>query len=285
MDLLYLSDHQTRLKPQKGTPCVLSWPQFVEWLSRPVRGQSKSEAGGYSPALYKENVRHLDKMVHVQALVFDIDVEGDVHKVAEKMKMYSCIVHETFSSTAEAPRCRLLVRLREPIEAPMYVVAHRKFRVDLTKLHVWADEHATDASRLSYCPVRLPGTEYKFVALDGEPLDAKALVALATQYKPHKFDLAPRHADDKHGFATVTKQYIESAIVSAQFNIEQAAEGSRHAVLIREALSLSRLELNLTFDQVEEALFDVALSRMGPTRTHEIRAAIRSGFEKMRNKS
>ena len=177
MDLLYLSEHQTRLKPQEGTACVLSWAQFAEWLSKPKYGTDKTQAGGYSPGLYKDNIRHLDKLEHVCALVFDIDVNGDTPRVAEKMAAYSCIVHETYSSTGATPRCRLLVETRSPVDAWTYGVSHRKLLKALKELHVHPDENATDASRLSYCPVRPLGSKYQFAFVRGAPVDALALAA------------------------------------------------------------------------------------------------------------
>jgi hypothetical protein len=147
MDLLYLSEHQTRRKPQAGTPCVLSWEQFGEWLSKPRWGTEKTEAGGYSPGKYKDHIRHLDKLEHVWALVFDIDVNGQVDRVAEQVKNYSAIVHETFSSTPALRRCRLLVQLKEPIDKVTYTRAHKKVRKELNELHVWADEHPSTPKR------------------------------------------------------------------------------------------------------------------------------------------
>jgi hypothetical protein len=286
VDLLYLSDHQTRRRPQAGTSCVLSWLQFAEWLSKPVRGKDKTAAGGYSPGKYRDNVRHLDKLVYVSALVFDIDVDGGVSRVAGKLSEYSCIVHETFSSTEEAFRCRLIVETRSSMDAWTYTIAHKKFRKILTERHVWPDENATDASRLSYCPVRPEGSEYCFALVNGKPVDAQVLSA-GTPHVYYPKDLAtPKHLHDKGEIVvTVTRQYVESAVASARHNLQMASEGSRHATLLKESLSLARSELGLSLEDVERALSDTALERMGPTRAHEIRAAIKSGFAKMRERS
>ncbi len=283
MDLLYLSDHQTRLRPQTGTPCELSWEQFAGWLAEPVWGSDKTEAGGYSPAKYKDDTRHLNKLVHIGALVFDIDVGGEVDRVAKAMEDYSCVVHETFSSTEAYRRCRLLVEIEQPIDGFIYTAVHKKFRQTLVSRHVHADEHATDASRLSYFPVRRKDSGYQFAVTKGKQLDARTMGREVAYVVGKHVDITNAGTTRPH--ATATKQYIESAIASARFNIEQANEGSRHATLLKESLSLSRPELGLSLEQVEDALFDTALLRMGTHRTHEIRAAIQSGFAKMRQRS
>jgi len=256
---------------------VLSWEQFAEWLSKPVWGAEKTEAGGYSPAKYKDNIRHLDKMDHVCVLVFDIDVNGDTSRVAERVQDYSCIIHETFSSTTAMPRCRLLMQLKDPIDANTYTRAHKKVRKELHERHVWADENATDASRLSYSPVRPAGSGYQFARTPGPAVDARTkTVGWLEVPKVVRNEVA--------GKANVTKLYIESAILSAQMNVRMANDGARHATLLKEANSLSRVELGLSFEQVEEALFDTALERMGAGRAHEIRAAIRDAFARMRTR-
>ena len=283
MDLLYLSYHQTHCKPQAGTWCELEWADFATWLSKPICSVEKTGHGGYSPARYRDNIRHLDKLEKIWALVIDVDVEGDTDKVAAAVAAHSCIIHETFTSTPSQPRCRLLVQLAQPTDARTYAAAHQQFLKDLRKNHVHADEKATDASRLSYCPVRPPGSPYKFRVTQGAPLEIKKLaeaVWMGGTTSAHHV----KHPDQKSSTAQVSRQYVESAVASAIHNIETAHEGSRHATLIREALSLSRPELGMSFEDIERHLFSTALQRMGVNRTHEIQAAIRSGFEKMRNR-
>jgi hypothetical protein len=284
VDLLYLSYHQIRCKPQAGTWCELSWAQLAAWLSSPVRSVEKTGHGGYSPARYRDNIRHLDKLEQIWALVVDVDVEGDTNKIALAVEGYSCIIHETFTSTVSQPRCRLLVELAKPTDARTYAAAHQQFLKDLKKKHVHADEKATDASRLSYCPVRPPGSPYQFRTTQGLPLDTSKLTE-AVWTRPVTNIRVPKHPDEKIGVAKVSKQYVESAVASAVHNISVAHEGARHATLIREALSLSRSELGLSLEDIERHLFSPALQRMGVNRTHEIRAAIQSGFEKMRQRS
>jgi hypothetical protein len=197
---------------------------------------------------------------------------------------YSCAVHETFSSTPDRRRCRLLVQTQEPMTAHVYTVAHKVFLKTLRAKHVYPDEHATDASRLSYCPVRLSGTGYQFETTSGSPLDVSVVGRDVWHHLPSKVTeagVSRPHAPH----ATATKQYVESAVASAQHNLQMAQEGSRHATLLKESLSLSRPELGLDLEDVERALFEVALERMGASRTHEIRAAIQSGFAKMRERS
>jgi hypothetical protein len=286
MDLLYFSDLQLRRKPQRGTPCDLTWEQFAEWLSEPIWGDDKEEGGGYSPGKYDDDIRRLDHLLSVGVLVFDVDINGEVPRIAEAMKGFSCIIHETFSSTAESRRCRLLVQLKDPIEGALYSAVHRLFRAQLTKhpLNIWPDENATDASRLSFFPVRRKGAGYGFATTKGDPVDGKTIAAAVTWNTPRNIGSTPQHPNDESDgpAGSATKQYIESAVESARHNLSIAKEGDRHHVLLKEAFGLSRPYLGLTYDQVVDALLETAIARMGQYRAHEAKMAIRDAFTKRR---
>jgi hypothetical protein len=103
--------------PQVGRAFKLGWSTIAGYLSRPSVGPSESEqsdpdkakrtGGGYSIARYAQNLRRVANLVHVHALAVDVDGgDASVHRCARLLSDYRAIVHETFKSTIEAPRCR-----------------------------------------------------------------------------------------------------------------------------------------------------------------------------------
>ena len=56
----------------------MTWSELARYLSRPTVGEAKDEAGAWSPALYRANVRRKAALVRAHAIVVDVDDAGDV---------------------------------------------------------------------------------------------------------------------------------------------------------------------------------------------------------------
>jgi hypothetical protein len=263
LDVLFVSPVAFRRDPQVGLPCKMEWPTLALYLSRAVTGASKEIAGAWSPALYRDNVRRKAHLITIGALVVDVDKAGDVDAVADLLARYRTIVHETFQSTRELPRCRAVIELAEPIDAATYEATHAVVRGFLVTRGVTADEGAKDASRLSYAPVRPPGAEFRLRTTDGAPLDAKRVLAAQPPPPPRLTPTAPEHRD----------RYKAAALRRAAEKVERASEGARHYVLCREAYSLARL--GLTEAEVEAALMPSFIAAAGKRRESEGRRTIR----------
>jgi hypothetical protein len=169
LDVLYVSPERFRAKPQIGVARTMTWRDLATYLSRPSIGEAKDEAGAYSPALYHDNVRRKASLVRIGALIVDIDENGDVDTVAETVGRYASIIHETFSSTNGAPRCREVLLLAEPVDAATYEQTHAIARAHLRRVDVIADEGAKDASRLRDARERVSpfGATPSFVSASG----------------------------------------------------------------------------------------------------------------------
>ena len=248
-----------------GTSRRATWARLTEALSRPTFGDTKDIAGAWSPALYTGNIRRKANLVHVCALVVDVDQGGDVDNVADIVGRYDAIVHETFSSTSEAPRCRVVIRLAEAIDAATYEATHRAVRLALASACVVADEGAKDASRLSYVPVRRRGAGYRFRQVDGLLLDAKRVLAAqpAPKPRPPPIPIAPSHRD----------AYVRGALRRAADTVIAASEGIRHYTLCKEAFSLTRL--GLSESEIEATLLPAFVHSAGERRELEGRRTIR----------
>jgi hypothetical protein len=120
IDLLFVSPDSFRAAPQIGMPTTMGWDALAAYLSRPSVGDAKDVAGAYSPALYINGIRRKASLVRIWALIVDLDEAGDVDVVADAVTRYRAIVHETFSSTDDAARCRLVLALSEPVDSTTY---------------------------------------------------------------------------------------------------------------------------------------------------------------------
>jgi len=271
LDVLFLSPPRFRAKPQVGVACVMTWRELALYLSRATVAAAKDVAGAWSPALYRDNVRRKASLVYAHALVVDVDDGGDVDRVADALSRYRAIVHSTFSSTAEAPRCRIVLALADPIDASAYERTHRVVRAHLRTGGILADECAKDASRVSYAPVVRPGEAFRYRLVDGTLLDARAVLSKQL----------PARAVPRLAWAPSVEHqdaYIRAAMRRAASNVATSAPGSRHLALSREAFALSRL--SLSEERIQGALLPAFVHSAGEARKREgertIRDAVRA---------
>jgi hypothetical protein len=259
LDVLYIAPERFRSTPQRGLACHMTFAELARYLSRPVVAEAKDSHGAWTPALYRDGVRRKLALVHVEALVVDVDEGGDVSAVAAALARYRAIVHSTFSSTHKAPRCRIVLALATPVDARTCERAHAIVRAHLAARGFVADEAAKDASRVSFSPCIRPGASFDFAEVHGEPIDAAALAAVAASPLP----TPPARPVGTHD------RYSKGAIKRAARAVRSAREGSRHATLYREAFSLARLQLDET--AIAGALLPAA-TRAGLPKTEAARA-------------
>jgi hypothetical protein len=273
LDVLFVPPWRFRGRPQAGLALHMTWGDLARWLALPTMGEAKDEAGAWSPALYREGVRRKAALVHAHAIVVDVDQGGDVERVASVVARYRAIVHSTFSSTPEVPRCRIVLALAVAIDAPTYEAVHAVIRAHLQAVDIAADEGAKDASRVSYAPVVRPGAEYRFAATHGAPLDAGVVLDAQPPPAPRS---APRPLNPKHAGA-----YVRGALRRAAGAVAGAIPGARHAALNREAHALARLALDEA--AIVSALLPAFVAAAGERREHEGRRTIRDAVQARRS--
>jgi hypothetical protein len=272
LDVLLVRPETFHRTPQIGTPCTMQWRELASYLSRPSYGETKECEGALSPAKYADNIRRKSNLVHVCAIVLDVDEGGDVDTVASVLERYACIVHETFSSTPQGPRCRAWLLLKDWADAATYETTHAILRAHMLGARIVVDAGAKDASRLSYAPVRRLGSGYRVRVVDGRPIDARAIIATQPPPPPRP---PPRPPRPEHRDA-----YIRGALAKAANAVAGAVASTRHYMLGKEAFRLSRPELGLDDAAIERALLPAFLAATGGIREHEgarrIRDAIRA---------
>jgi hypothetical protein len=272
LDVLFVPPWRFHARPQVGLALQMTWHKLALYLSRPTVGEAKDEAGAWSPALYCDGVRRKANLVAIHALVVDVDEGGDVGRVAAAVARYRAVVHSTFSSTPAAPRCRIVLVLAEPIDAPTYEASHAIVRAHLRAVGIPADDGAKDAARLSYAPVIRHGASYHCRRIDGVPLDARAVLAAQP---PPPLRGAPHRTDPQHADA-----YARAALRRGAGAVAGSSPGTRHYMLSKEAFTLARLGVDE--EQIARALLPAFVASAGEAREHEGRRTIRDAVHARR---
>ena len=272
IDVLFIEPQAFRRKPQRGTPYRMSWELLEGYLSRPTLGVAKNVAGAISPALYVDDVRRRDHVLRVWAIVLDFDDGGRVDDVTAALAAYRAIVHETFTSTANASRCRAYLELAQPIDVADYERLHRIVREHFRAVGLAADEAAKDASRCSYVPVRRADSGYAFRVTHGSPLDAERVL------RAHGRDVSGLSSRAAQKFPE--KRTPREILRRAEEDVRGAPAGARHVTLCRTAFRLSVLEVDDA--EIEATLLPAFVSVVGDDRRTEGRRAIRDAIAAQR---
>lgn len=264
LDILYISPDRFRQSPQRGVPCRMEWEALRRYLSRPSEGPDKTCMGGYSPALYQDNERRKAKLAHACAIVVDVDEDGDVYKFWRRFKDddMTAIVHETFSSTPNLPRCRIIFQISRFVTA----VEYERIHAVLCRGIPGADRAAKDASRLSFSPVRKPGELFSFAATDGTPLDVDEMLEAHPLPPPVAPPPPPRDAS----------RYQRAALDGACQDVARATPGERHGVLLAKAAHLAKMGLG---EASMGGLVEAFVRAAGESRRGEAVRAVRYAVE------
>lgn len=281
LDVLLVEDPAVYPRERRrmvGRALRLPWWNVRTWLSRPLVATHKAERGGWTPAKFKGDHKLKANLVHASALLIDVDEGGDVDRIADLLVGHLAVVHSTFSSTPEKPRCRIVLPLVEPVDAATYETAWKAAAAHLGAHGVTPDMGTKDAGRLGYMPCVRAGAGYRFRSVDGDPLDARAAVAAQPAEPPRVH--VPSPASEHSGRHTATEhsgRYIAAALRKAAHAVASASAGTRHDLLNREAYGLARLDL--TEGEIREALLPAFVQAAGEGRIEEGERAIRDAVK------
>jgi hypothetical protein len=258
IDGLYISPEAFHQAPQVGVPWSMPFSALAAYCSRPSIGDGKDIAGGNAFGVYTDNTRRKLNLLRLRALVFDFDASG-VSDVAPRLTRYRAICHETWSSTDDAQRCRVIIELAEDIDAVTYDRVHAVLRAFFRSAGLAPDEGAKDPCRLSFAPVRRAGAGFRFAVTDGPPLDAHKVLASQPPTTPRA---TPQLPDPQHASA-----YTRGALRRAAGAVANATPGERHYALSRETFTLARLEL--ANHEIHATLLPAFVAAAGEARRHE----------------
>lgn len=259
LDLLLVEPpayYADRKIPMVGRALRLPWWNVATWLSRPMLATSKHEHGAWTPALFRSDRKTKANLVYASALLVDVDEGGDVHRIAELLTGHLAAVHSTFSSTRAQPRGRIVLPFAEPVDGSTYEATFRVVAGHLLAAGVGVDVGTKDAGRLGFLPCVKPGGVFDFAKVDGEPLDARAVLAAQPPPPPRSARrlVAPEHHN----------RYVRRALERGADAVAGASDGDRHATLNREAHSLARLDIG--DDEIAAALLPAFVAAAGERR-------------------
>jgi hypothetical protein len=161
---------------QDKKPCrrvEVSESEFLQLLSTTRAVDSKEAAGLFSSLKFIDptmEARKLAGISSVHAIIGDIDGAFDPAKFDEGAKTLreaglTAALYQTYSSTPEAQRWRVVVLLDEPIPPSAYLQCWTGLDVIFGGI---LDKNAKDASRLSYLPSHPPGESRRAFLIGGD---------------------------------------------------------------------------------------------------------------------
>jgi hypothetical protein len=157
----------------------LDWPTLVRALSdfRFVAGDKdlrRRSCPLWSPVQLTAPRRLNRNVSAVSCLVLDYDDGISLFDAAIRWEGYRMHGYTTWSHTADAPRCRVVLPLASPIPGPMWTPVYRDI---LGRQGLEADPQCIDPSRAFYLPAIGAGGPHSVHTVDGDLLDLSTAAA------------------------------------------------------------------------------------------------------------
>lgn len=271
-------------RPQTtGTPGTTTWAGLARLLGRASEGEpskyadpnvQKSARGGWSGCSLRNGRRLASAFVETRLLGLDIDKNGKVEQALKAFEPFKKIVHATYKSTAEAPRCRVILLLKVPCrDAEAFRRAHRAARHAVVQAGWFHpedfDDAGSDPSRLWFLPMVPPGISYIFHVTEGALLDVSKLSAPVAANKPTLAKVARSSKPSGSG---------SGALAWADRRMRSASEGHRHSTVYAVAAWLAEIAPPIP----EHEIVDVLMSYAPAGRDAEFRRTIADGIRRGR---
>jgi len=270
---LYVPPDAFRRSPMIGMQRECTWSDFVSRFDHAAPGESKDALGAWVGAEFRDGIKREDHLVACHTLVVDIDEMGDVEMVAHAIRGVRAIVHETFSSADDAPRCRVIFELARPCSPTEYRAAWALVTERLMLSGIVPDRACCDPGRLSYAPVRRPGSTYEVDYCEGRPIDA---VAIARRYP------LPTHAPidvDRYRPRDLSRVQI-AALEREADEVRATGPGRRHARMLVAALRIFRTQLQIAYQDGEAVLLPAFLAAADGKRKGEGMRILRDAWRR-----
>ena len=273
MKYLYVRPDAFKRSPMVGVQRECTWSDFAQRFMRAAGGDGKDAHGAWVGAEFLDGIKREDHLVACHTLVVDIDEMGIVDTLARIVRQTSAIVHETFSSTDERPRCRVIFELLRPCSPAEYRSAWASVTEALMRQGVTPDRACCDPGRLSYVPVRRPGSTYEVDYCEGRPIDA---VSIARRHP------LPTHAPiDVDGYRPHDLSRVQRAALEREADeVRATGPGQRHARALEAALRIFRPQLQIAYRDGEAVLLPAFLAATDGKRKGEGLRILRDAWRK-----
>lgn len=176
------------LRNAQGQRVVTSWERLLERLSLSREVADKNDAPGLSLATYAGDRRALANVEKVFAVGLDFDhldaistsVSREPGEVVEAtdwpaltrwFDSVDSFVHTTWSSSSDAPRARVFIRLSRPVSGDEYRRVYAACAGVAERAGLVVDRQASDPSRFWFLPSTPPGGSYHYSIGRGEPVN------------------------------------------------------------------------------------------------------------------
>ena len=273
MKYLYVPPESFKRSPMVGVQRECTWSEFVDRFRKPRHGDRKDQFGAWCAGEFKDGIKREDHLLRCYALVFDIDGRGvlDTFRPIRTRAHKSCLIHETFSSTATNLRARVIFPLLEPCTPIQYRAAHAFLRERFAHAGVETDPACIDPGRLSFVPVRRDTMSYFFESFEGSALNA---VAIATKHPPEVRTVEPYRPP-----RDATK--VQRAVLEREADgVRATGAGDRHRRMLEACLRVFRPQLQIEYQDGERALLPAFLAATDGKRKGEALRILRDAWRK-----
>lgn len=225
----------------------ITWDELVSWLNFPAN--EKEGAGSYVLGRLKGTTRTKETILDRCALTLDADHPraGFLDRLRDGLDGHAAVVHTTYSSTAEAPRYRVIVPLAQPVTPEDYRAAVTELMARVGQGSEF-DPGSAQPERLMFMPSVQRGQTFWHDVLDGPRLDAAPLVEAA-----HAADLTETTpAPDSPAGPEDAEAYFRRAVDNESDLLSFHEEGGRNNALNRAAFKLGQIAHLWTSEDAED---------------------------------
>lgn len=190
-----------------------TWDSFCKEFSKHAV-QTTKQGPAWSPASYLNGTTRKNGNVdQISMAVIDVDNGTSLDVLLPRLKGFACLVHSSYSHTAEVPKYRVVIPFAKPVAAAEWPDIWTR----LNQLVGGCNDPATkDPSRLYYKPAHAPEAEHHFAQFqEGSPISIADLPALATPMTTSPITFFPRSVRN----STAEVDGIETA--ASQLHFEQ----------------------------------------------------------------
>jgi hypothetical protein len=194
------------LTQPQGKRVRTTWEKLCERLSVPRVSADKHDVPGFSLATYAGDRRALANVESVYAIGLDLDEGVSLSDLRGKFTSSRAFVHTTWSSTLDAPRCRVFLLLSRPVTADEYRRVYHGTAIIAERGGLVVDRQASDPSRFWFLP-SVPTETSAMVhwKCDGAPIDVEGALRAVPPPAPYVPPTRPLGASATPAFERARK--------------------------------------------------------------------------------
>jgi hypothetical protein len=171
------------LRATTGGYCALPSDQLREFFASPAVSATKEALEGWSPARFRDELRGLQNVEAVSALVLDVD-SGDhpIERLRDVFGVVAGFVHSSWSHAPPVRKWRVVSLLSRDVTVEEHGRLWDAAESRARRCGIALDRATRDASRFWFVPGRRAAdAPYEWCEIPGEPLDVDYQLATFTR--------------------------------------------------------------------------------------------------------